>query len=849
MSGAPQGYIGRNPGDGRTVINRQTSHVTTGVQTSFTMNSGYEVGFLDVYLNGIKQTETLDFTASDGITINFSPSFAPMNGDVLEFVAFETLNITNIKSARRNFDVGRDLTVDGSVTIGSSLTVATDLVVNGTFTTINTEILDVEDKTVGIASTSSPSNTTADGAGIAIYGGSDGDKSITWNSTKSNFVVVGGGVSIGTGVTISTPAANVLAFSVNSAEKARFNNFGAFTVGYEGEAWHESTYVGVLQAGSGAWIGQTPGASARAEWVNNAYYDSVNTRWEYIAADEANRIYLENGELHLQSAASGSADGLITWNERLAMTVGGDFKIGPNAGIGITLSSSGNIDAIGIITATTFKGGFELTTGTFSDDVTFTGASYNVQWDKSQNALEFSDNAKATFGGGADLSIYHDGSHSYIDESTGSGRLKIRTGGMDITSEAGAETMATFNMNGAVDLYYDNSKKFETTSDGINIPDGILQVQSTSCNIDLMETGGPSDHTRLRQNNGNFYLQKLSGDKNTSTTAILVDHGNEAVELYQGGNKKFETTSTGATLSGNLSIDANVIHNGDTDTMLSFSASNQVDIVCGGNTMGSFTSTGLALGNNARIDILDASGHRSGTINNADSGANSLRISADPDNSGSNTVITFHIDGSEKARVDSSGNVVATGNLFSDNLISQTQSNSHSMSILARNAVGNQVTLFKGTIGGASELYHNSSKKFETSSSGCTLQGSLTTQDTGYGSGSSNLEIQPYGQRGYINWTGTENFYFRTGTSYTARWIIDGNGHFKPGSDNTYDLGSTGLRWRNLYTTDLQLSNEGKSNDVDGTWGNYTIQEGESDLFLINNRSGKKYKFNLTEVS
>ena len=113
MAGAPQGYIGRNPGDGRTVINRQTSHVTTGVQTSFTMTVGYEVGFLDVYLNGIKQTETLDYTASDGSTINFSPSFAPMNGDVLEFVAFETLNITNIKSARKNFNVGQDLDVSG----------------------------------------------------------------------------------------------------------------------------------------------------------------------------------------------------------------------------------------------------------------------------------------------------------------------------------------------------------------------------------------------------------------------------------------------------------------------------------------------------------------------------------------------------------------------------------------------------------------------------------------------------------------------------------------------------------------------------------------------------------------
>jgi len=70
-----------------------------------------------------------------------------------------------------------------------------------------------------------------------------------------------------------------------------------------------------------------------------------------------------------------------------------------------------------------------------------------------------------------------------------------------------------------------------------------------------------------------------------------------------------------------------------------------------------------------------------------------------------------------------------------------------------------------------------------------------------------------------------------------------------PNSNNSLDLGSTSLRWRNVYTNDLNLSNEGSTNDVDGTWGNYTIQEGEDDLFLINRRSGKKYKFNLTEVS
>ena len=61
--------------------------------------------------------------------------------------------------------------------------------------------------------------------------------------------------------------------------------------------------------------------------------------------------------------------------------------------------------------------------------------------------------------------------------------------------------------------------------------------------------------------------------------------------------------------------------------------------------------------------------------------------------------------------------------------------------------------------------------------------------------------------------------------------------HVNPASTNTTDLGTSSLRWRNVYTTDLQLSNEGKTNDVDGTWGDWTLQEGENDISMINNLS------------
>ena len=68
-----------------------------------------------------------------------------------------------------------------------------------------------------------------------------------------------------------------------------------------------------------------------------------------------------------------------------------------------------------------------------------------------------------------------------------------------------------------------------------------------------------------------------------------------------------------------------------------------------------------------------------------------------------------------------------------------------------------------------------------------------------------------------------------------------------PSNDNSKDLGKSGRRWANIYTTDLHLSNEGKSNVVDGTWGDWTLQEGEHKIYMINNRTGKKYSLKMEE--
>ena len=73
-------------------------------------------------------------------------------------------------------------------------------------------------------------------------------------------------------------------------------------------------------------------------------------------------------------------------------------------------------------------------------------------------------------------------------------------------------------------------------------------------------------------------------------------------------------------------------------------------------------------------------------------------------------------------------------------------------------------------------------------------------------------------------------------------------GNLLPSANNTHDLGATGTRWANAYVNDMHFSNKGSSNSVAGTWGEWTLQEGENKIFMINNRTGKKYSLKMEEV-
>tara|TARA_R110000823_G_scaffold314271_2_gene443119 strand:+ start:895 stop:1797 length:903 start_codon:yes stop_codon:yes gene_type:complete len=94
------------------------------------------------------------------------------------------------------------------------------------------------------------------------------------------------------------------------------------------------------------------------------------------------------------------------------------------------------------------------------------------------------------------------------------------------------------------------------------------------------------------------------------------------------------------------------------------------------------------------------------------------------------------------------------------------------------------------------------------------------------------------GENGWLTFSAnTDRTVFNIGG--TERMRINTDGDVLPGANGTQDFGSTSLRWANIYTSDLHLNNG---------IGNYTIVEGEEDLFLYNNKNGKTYKFVLAEV-
>jgi hypothetical protein len=125
--------------------------------------------------------------------------------------------------------------------------------------------------------------------------------------------------------------------------------------------------------------------------------------------------------------------------------------------------------------------------------------------------ITFGDSDKAIFGAGNDLKIYHDGANSWVDES-GTGNLNLTTNGGAINFTSNGENLASFNTNGAVTLYHDNSIKLATTSTGIDVT-GDINVNSSYPRINLTDEGDNPDYSIINSD-GIFTIYDVTNASN-----------------------------------------------------------------------------------------------------------------------------------------------------------------------------------------------------------------------------------------------------------------------------------------------------------------------------------------------
>ena len=153
------------------------------------------------------------------------------------------------------------------------------------------------------------------------------------------------------------------------------------------------------------------------------------------------------------------------------------------------------------------------------------------------------DNSKLILGAGDDLQIYHDGSNSHIDD-TGTGSLILRGNSKVELQKYTGEVMVSANADGSVDLYHNDSKKFETTAGGITIFDQELKVtDATGDNADKTGAFTTGHYDTDEENVAGIIVNSANGDN-------IVNIGG-AFNAYNAATKvRFFTAANATTVSG-----------------------------------------------------------------------------------------------------------------------------------------------------------------------------------------------------------------------------------------------------------------------------------------------------------
>ena len=237
-----------------------------------------------------------------------------------------------------------------------------------------------------------------------------------------------------------------------------------------------------------------------------------------------------------------------------ACTDGTDYEVG----IGTYTASGTTLARTTIIESSNSDAAVNWGAGEKDIFVTLPASKALVQ--DASDDVTLADNEKLIFGTGSDLQIYHNGNNSYIQD-TGTGKLHITSNGTGVSIDKGtSELMATFDIDGAVTLYYDSAAKLATTTTGINVTgnatfaDNGKAIFGAGSDLQIFHDG---THTYIDEINPTGYLFIRGANTqllNPSNEIYLECNNDGSVDLYHDNSKKLATTSTGISVTGSLAV-------------------------------------------------------------------------------------------------------------------------------------------------------------------------------------------------------------------------------------------------------------------------------------------------------
>lgn len=350
-----------------------------------------------------------------------------------------------------------------------------------------------------------------------------------------------GGIKIGTGLTINSSTGVVTADEVTtssvSSAGALMRSGGTMTGDLQFGDDTDSSQLRIK-------MGDSDDLQMYHHETSGSFLREVGTGDLFIQSDGAGiKMRIEDSGSNLLQVHATATETKLGYagNTKLTTKTGGVEVTGSVVATGLDVN--GNADVSG--------------TTTLNDDVTFTGASGNIVFDKSDSALEFAAGVKASFSSGLD--IFHGTetvagnsvTGSFVKEG-GTGNLIIQGTDIEIRSadDESNELMASFVANGVSKLYCDNQQKLSTKSDGVLIT-GELQSNS-------LDVNGDADISGTLTLGGDL---NITGNVN-STSVTDLDVTDKTITVGV-GQTAATSSNSGITVAG---ADAKIVYEYDTGT-------------------------------------------------------------------------------------------------------------------------------------------------------------------------------------------------------------------------------------------------------------------------------------------